>query len=201
MKAYDDPKTILIGPVRASYANVFKPRKKEGKNGQPDRFMFDITLLIPKKAHPHLAAPQAEYDGIAEAVRQAALHKFGDKVKVYKNPLKDGDTELRSDGTPVAPGYWFVAANTGEDYPPLVLGPGRERVDASSGYQSGDWVKAKINASAFDVDNTKGVKFYLSAVQWLHKDVPFGGAGASANDFDDESEAVGSSTYDPFADE
>ena len=188
MKLYEDKPTICIaGPARLSYANLFKPRK----NDLSQKTEFSTVLLIPKNPHQYQSDGKAEGAGITKCIKAAAADKWGEKAGSYRNPLKDGDIEKNGDGESKHPGHWFITVKTGEEYPPMIINPAREPFGLESpeqkrnSWQSGDWAKVKISFKAYESGPNKGVSGYLQAVQFLHKDEPFGG-GASTNDFDNE---------------
>lgn len=210
MKLYENkPQTCQVGPVRMSYAHVFKPRRNEMKEGQP--LEYSATLLIPKEKHQYLADPKAEIDGIVGCVKTAAEAKFPG-AKGYDKPLRDGDIETNGEGEPKYPGYWFMNVKTNaEDRngdPKMLLVVDGRGVPIGGGFESGDWAKVKVNFAAYDHKGKKGVGAYLDGVQWLYKDEPFGSpAGTTPDEFEAVSDAhsgqematAGASDYDPFA--
>jgi hypothetical protein len=207
MKLYTDKPTIcLAGPVRFSYVNLFKPRK----NDLSGKTEYSVVLMIPKSPHQFQSDGKAEGAGITSCIKAAAADMFGKDVKGYKNPLKDGDIEKNGEGLSKYPGHWFITVKTGEEYPPMIIDGQRIPLGADSleqkrmQWQSGDWGKAKISFKGYDLKGVKGVAAYLSAIQFIHKDEPFGNA-TSVEEFDmEETASPGvevSSETDPFADE
>ena len=190
---------IIVGPVRMSYAHVFEPRH----NDLSEKDEYSCVCLIPKEANAFCADPKGEIKKIADMVKAVAA-EAGLKGE-WRNPFKDGDKETNANGEPRHPGYWFISAKTGADYAPMVIDHRRVPIGKDSGYQSGDWAKVKIKVAAYDAKVNKGVTAYLQAVQWLHKDEPFGG---NALDGFGEEAALGASSapagadddFDPFAD-
>lgn len=193
MKQYTDkPSVCLVGPVRLSFLKVFKPEMNELSK----REEYSAVLMIPKTPHKYQSDGKAEGAGITACIKAAAMDEWGKDAKGYSNPLKDGDIEKykkgKREGEPKYPGHWFLTVKTGKEYPPLLIGPDRVPVgEGSEGmikyrWQAGDWGKAKVNFRAYETPGgEKGVSAYLSALQFIHKDEPFGG-GASADEFDDE---------------
>jgi hypothetical protein len=194
MRLYNDkPGKCQIGPARASFANVFKPRAEKKEDGS-EVLKYSITLLIPKEAHKHLPDPNAEIDGIRKLVTEAAKTKWGDKppAKLH-NPVKDGDVETNGNGDPMYPGYWFIKASTNATFPSgddknlLVVNGLGEPI--GSGFESGDWCRCKLQIATFDRPTKKGVTCYLEGVQWLYKDEPFA-KPKDDNDFETVADAA-----------
>lgn len=185
MKTYADKPTVcLAGPVRFSYANLFKPRK----NDLSGKTEYSVVLMIPKEPHQFQSDGKAEGAGITSCIKAAAAEMFGEN-KNFRNPLKDGDAEKNGEGYPKYPGHWFLTCKTGEEYPPMVIDGQRIPLGADSieqkrqNWQSGDWGKAKVSFKAYDLNGVKGVSAYLQAVQFLYKDEPFGNS-TSAEEFE-----------------
>lgn len=200
-----NPQKCTVGPVRFSYMNVFSPRKTD-----TGEYQYGVVCLIPKEANQFCKDPEAELEGIRTAIRAAAQ---SDKLKGAKNwaqPLKDGDKETNSDGTPKYPGYWYLGTKAftrdregNEKLGPMVKDGRNVPISAHSGFVSGDWGKVVVYFSAYDTSGNKGVTAYLNAVQCLYKDEPFAKPG---DDFEPVEDAyVEASTpnsdgdaYDPF---
>jgi hypothetical protein len=185
----------IIGPVRFSYLNVFKPRMNNMK--QPPVLQFSATLMVPKKANQFCPNPVA----IIEQIK--AMTKAGAELKGVKNPsspLRDGDTELNNDGEPKFPGYWYITANADADSKLILVNGVRQPV--TDGWNSGDWGKVRVAFSGNPKYTNIGV--FLQAIQFLHKDEALGGSSASADDFEvvENADGVGvkDDEYDPFAD-
>ncbi len=179
---------FIVGPVRASYAHVYKPRY----NDLSERNEFSVVCLIPKSESEFCPNP-GEIKAALERQIKETLPKGG------KQPLKDGDAELNSSGEPKHPGYWYFTAKTGGDYPPMVIDPRRVPVGESSGWQSGDWCKVKIKVKPYEKGANKGVSIFLTALQWTSKDEPFSGGGDPLAGFE-AIEGAGEE-FDPFAGE
>ncbi len=200
---------IIVGPCRVSYANLFKPRKND-ING---RVEYSAVLLLPKEVHKNQADPNGQLTKIKDAMKAAAVEKFGANPPAgLKWPLKDGDKETNDEGQPRWPGYMYMTvmsyAETSDGDPkdgPAMKDCNNRTIDASSGFVSGDWVKAKVFFSPYDTKGNKGVKVFVNAVQWLYKDEPFG--SGRNDDFEPVAGAAvpasapaDDSDYDVFAD-
>src|SRR3990167_5614594 len=141
----DKPVTeAVVGPVRLSYLSVFKPRMNEKKG----EMQYSAVLLIPKAANEFCGDPKSVGKAIKAVVDAALVKKFGTAPPKWKNPLKDGDVETNNENEPKHPGYWFVATQASEDYPPRLIDGKRNTV--FDGWQSGDWGYVKINCYGFD---------------------------------------------------
>jgi len=164
---------------------------------------FSVVLLIPKTPHDHLKDPKAEGKAIREVVEAVLLDKFGKRPPVWNDPIKDGDTELKqSDGTPKAPGYWFINTRSDEDRPPKLIDGDKQPV--KGGWKSGDWGLVKLNPFAYDRNGNKGVSMGLQAVQFLYTDEGFGSAEATDEGFGvvpDAAKPAETEPHDPFADD
>lgn len=193
--------SIIVGPVRLSYLACFKPKQNDLKN----EMEYSAVLLIPKAKHEHLEDPNTEAKEIAAAIKSVFITKFGasNLPKVWRNPLQDGDKELRqSDGEPKNPGYWFINVKCGEEFPPKLVDGSKKTV--KEGWNSGDWGLVKIRPFAYDHKGNKGVAFGLEAIQFLYKDESLGGQGPTDEGFDEvQGAASGGQSedqgFDPFA--
>lgn len=191
----------VVGPVRFSYMSVFKARKPNSD----DDAEFSVTLLIPKQPTQQCAEPVAVGKAIRRTLEAALTAKFGSIPPKWDSPLKDGDKETSTDGVPKHPGYWYIKAKCGEDYPPALVDASKNKVAAGSGWKSGDWGKVFVNAYAYDFKGKRGAALGLRAVQFLYVDEGFGSAATSADAFAMESgdapDAQESEEYDVFASE
>jgi hypothetical protein len=162
--------TIIVGPVRFSYMNVFKPKANDLKEGKLE---LSVRLLLPKDAHKFQPEPKKEGKGISDTVKTVLAEKFPTVPAVWRNPLRDGDTELNDQtGESKHPGYWFLQATTTPEYPPVLIDSNRLPVE--DGWQSGDWGYVKLRFYAYDTKGNKGVSAALQAIQFAYHDEPFG---------------------------
>lgn len=200
MKKLNDS-IAIVGNVRLSYLAVFKPKLNDLKGAKE----YSAVLLFPKVDCIEAPSAQQEIKDVVAFIKDVVFSKWGDKPPAkLRNPMRDGDTEVGSDGEPKYPGYMFMSVSAKEEYPPMVIDP--ERNPVGSGWNSGDWGKAKLKFFAYDKNGNRGVSAGLLALQFLVHGEPLAGGGASADGFDDESSASsGSQTagdeYDPFGDE
>lgn len=159
---------VITGECRASYVYAFRPDERE---------KYKVTLLIPKGDRKTLGA-------IEGAIETAANRKWPQKRPArIATTLHDGDGERPSDGEPFGPeckGH-MVMTVTSKDRPGIVDRAMREVIDPNE-FQSGDYCRVSIYASAYEVEGKKGVSFYLNNIQVLRKGEPLGGGRARAED-------------------
>jgi len=184
------PKTgNLVTPKgRLLWNSLFQPRK--GKNGQTGKYEFNIA--IPKGA---------DIKVIQEAVLEAGKEKFpklfkdaaGKWPSSVKSPFKKSSENDKlaeiADEFPV-----FFAARA-KDRPGVVGPNGRaEGVEPEQVYP-GRWVKASVQAYAYEFEGNKGVSLGLVNVQLLDEgeELVIGGGRVSAeSEFEGVGEAAGS---------
>ena len=161
----------VTGKVRFSYCHVASARRNE-MNGKDE---FSTQILIPKSDADTVAA-------LKSAAKQALTTKWGDKIpKNVRNPLRDGDTETKSDGSPLGPeyeGHWFATVKSSQR-PGIIDAQGHELLGAQD-VGSGDYGRVSVNAYAYDAAGNKGVAFGLNNVQLLERGEPLGGGRPSA---------------------
>lgn len=198
------PGVGIVGPVRLSYMNVFQPKENKFRQGESE---YSVTLLIPKLPNEFCSDPKAVGKRIKELEAAALEKKFTAKPPKYDSPLKDGDIETNGEGEPKHPGYWFMAARCGVDYPPMLIDGDRHTVTA--GWNSGDWGLVKVSMYGYEFNGRKGVGVGLRAIQFTRHDEQFGsGAATSIDEFavvegaDKTAPAASSedTPYDPFQD-
>ena len=168
---------VVTGEVRFSYANVMRPRVNQ-MNGKDE---YSTQVLIPKTDKETVAAIKA-------AAKAALQAKWGDKVPGKpRNPLRDGDTETKSDGSSLGSeyaGHYFMTVKTSADRKPGVVdAKGRDLID-SDAIVSGDYGRVSLNAYAYDAAGNRGVAFGLNHVMLARKgDQLGGGRSSAASDF------------------
>jgi len=164
---------VVTGEVRFSYANVMRPRVNT-MNGKEE---YSTQVLIPKTDKETVAAIKA-------AGKAALQAKWGDKIPAkVRNPMGDGDTETKSDGSSLGSeyaGHYFMTVKTNADRKPGVVdAKGRDLID-SDAIVSGDYGRASLNAYAYDAAGNKGVAFGLNHVMLARKGEQLGGGRSSA---------------------
>ena len=164
---------IIIGPVRLSWLNVFKPRMNDLNNTME----YSATLLIPKEPTTECSDPAGVVAKVNAAILAVMTEKFGEPKgprwpKNWKNPL--GEDESGE--------YHVIKTKSGEDRPPMLINGKREKVSAEDGWKSGDWGTVKIWPFAFDQTVNKGAAFKLNAIQFLYVGDALGGTGRTSPD-------------------
>ena len=162
---------VTTGRARFSYCNVAQARRNE-MNGKDE---FSTQVLIPKTDTETIAA-------LKTAAKLALTAKFGDKIpKTVRNPMRDGDTETKSDGSPLgdeyAGCYYF---NTKSNKKPGIIDANGRDLITSDAVVSGDFGRVAVNAYAYDAAGNRGVAFGLNHVMLMEKGTPLGSAKVSA---------------------
>lgn len=192
--------SIIVGPVRFSYMNVFKPKV----NTQNGKTQFSAVVLVPKKASDKCPEPDKIKATLDAAIADAAAEKFGSKIPAtLRRPLRDGDAEVTDDGSPKYAGYWFMNAYADEDRGPVLFhgaNPPRHIVpDDEKKWRSGDWGFVKINFYGYDTAGNKGVGAGLKSIRFTKHDTPLGDAITTPDEFPEVE--VDPEDYNPFEDE
>lgn len=167
---------VVTGTARASYARIMRPEKNQLNGGNE----YSVTLLIPKS--------DADTLGKLKAAAKAAIDaKFGGNApKGMRNPIKDGDTATKSDGSPMGDefkGHFFIntKCNADKHKPAVIDMEGNDLIDPDA-VVSGDYIRASLNAYAYDQAGNRGVSFGLNNIQLVKKGQPLGAARQSAAD-------------------
>jgi len=162
---------VVTDKVRFSFCNVCSPRRNDF-NGKDE---FSTQILVAKADTTTLAEIKA-------AAKAALSAKWGDKVPAkVRNPLRDGDTETKGDGSALGPEYkdhFFMTVKSSKR-PGIIDSSGVELL-GSDDVASGDWGRVSLNAYAYDAAGNKGVSFGLNNVQLMNKGESLGGGRPSA---------------------
>jgi len=173
----DQPKETIMttrvttGEVRTSFFHALSARKNE-MNGKDE---FSTQILIPKTDTETLSAMKA-------AAKVALVAKFGDKVpKNVRNPLRDGDTETKSDGSPLGKEYagHFFCNVKSVNKPGAIDTHGNDLIGHDD-IVSGDYIRVSLNAYAYSQAGNNGVSFGLNNILLVRKGESLGGARPSA---------------------
>ena len=162
---------VTTGEVRASYFSALAPRKNE-LSGKDE---YSTQILIPKTDTATIAALKA-------AAKEALAAKFGDKIpKNVRNPLRDGDTETKQDGSPLGKEYQgcFFCNVKSTTKPGAIDTHGNDLIGADD-IVSGDYIRVSLNAYAYSQAGNNGVSFGLNNILLVRKGEPLGGAKPSA---------------------
>lgn len=187
---FDDKCVKPTGKFRLSYPSLFEPKEYKGKKS------WSIQMLFEK---------DSDLSELMVAAQNAAIEKWGSdvskwpskKIKSKKtgklitksllnSPFRDGDIE-KPDKEEYE-GMYFIGASCAKRAPE-VLSQKRKLITEDDGtIKAGDYCRAKIVASAYDVEGSVGVKFTLLAIQKLETGEALGGGGSSRDDFEDADE-------------
>lgn len=151
------------------YANVFSPRARKGKNGEPQGEPKYSVLLVFER--------DADLTELEEAIEEAAVKKFGSKGKSllsdrrFTHPIRDAaeyvDEELsKEENWPFnLKGAKMIRFST-TDKPGVVDEEAEPIMDKTDFY---DGCRARVSCRAFgyDTNGNKGVSFALVNVQKL----------------------------------
>jgi hypothetical protein len=172
-------KKVITGRARASYVNVFRPRKND-LSGKEE---YSMMVIVPKSDKKTVSA-------LKDAAQGAADERWGGKPpKGIRMPLRDADREADDAGEPVQAhlkGCYFMNVKS-NDKPGLVDKNRMEVIDANE-FQSGDYCRVSLNAFAYDVNGNRGVSFGLQNIQVLDKGEPLGSKARAEDEFDDWSD-------------
>jgi len=171
---------VKTGKVRASYVSLLKPKEEGGK--------YSVTLIIPKSDE----ATVKQMKAAIATVQAAETSKLkGSK----KNPVHDGDGERPNGGEygPECKGAWIVTASSrtkpGVVKPMGVNADGRPKfkeIDDEKEVYSGMYVRASLNAYAYDVDGSRGVAFSINNIVKVSDGEFLGGRASAEADFADD---------------
>jgi len=164
---------VITGEVRFSYFSALSPRVNE-MNGKEE---YSTQVLVPKSDEDTIKA-------LKGAAKVALTDKFGDKIpKTVRNPLRDGDTETKADGTPLGKeyaGHFFFNVKA-QNKPGAVDADGHDIIGKDE-IVSGDYGRVSLNAYAYDQAGNKGVSFGLNNIMLTRKGQPLGAVKVSAAD-------------------
>lgn len=164
---------VVTGKARLSYAHIHEPRAVE-EGGEKK---YSASLLIPKSDTETLGKVKAAID----AALAAGKAKHGAGFKMKESPLKDGDIERPDDKA--YEGMMYLSASS--KVKPIMLDKDRNPIHDAREIYSGAWVRASINAFAFNKSANKGVSFGLNSMQKIADDEPLGGTYTEAQAADD----------------
>lgn len=172
----NDPRKVVTGKVRFSYANVFEPRANE--EGQTPK--YSVSIIIPKDDKETINKIKA---AIEAAKEEGKASKFAGKIPAnMKMPLRDGDLE-RGDDEAYANAFFVNASSTNK--PGVVdreLNPIMDRDD----FYSGCFGRASITFFAFNTSGNKGVACGLNNIQKTSDGTPLGGRTSPESDFNSD---------------
>lgn len=163
-----NPRRVVTGVVRLSYANLFTPKKNdEGKE------QYSVMLLVPKTDEATVAKLRA-------AAKAAIEAKWGAKPPPnLKSSLRDGDAEHPGE-EPYA-GHWFL--NVRSNDAPQIVDERLAPITDPTGLASGDYARVSLGSFGYEAKGNKGVSFGLGNVQRVRKGEPLGSRVRAENEF------------------
>jgi hypothetical protein len=177
----NDMTNKVITPVgRASFPNLMKPKLNE-MSGKSE---YSVDILFDKKT---------DLTKLKELLEKTIKEKWGTKVpKVLNNPIKDGDG-TKKNGEPYGPEYhgcfFITVKNTRK---PGVVDSQNQDILTEEEIYGGCFIRASVNAFAYDRSGNRGVSLSLNNVQKVKDGEAFGAARVSAADefdvIDDEAD-------------
>lgn len=180
---------LILRNVRFSYLKAFKP----GKTPDGKALKYSTAILLPK-TDPQIA-------GIKDAISALVKDKWPDDKKRpagLKLCLRDGDSEVNGrPNDPAYRGHYFLNAYAPEDQAPGLIDANKNKVEASSGWQSGDYGNVSISLYVFDRPEAKGVAAGLNNIQFTRKGESLTNRTSADDDF--EVEEVADDGSDMFA--
>lgn len=169
---------VITGEVRFSYLNWATPKKND-LNGKME---YSTQILVPK-------TDTATVANLKAAIKAAIEKKWGGKAPTgWRNPLRDGDTEKKEDGTALSAeykGHYFI--NIRSDQKPGVVDANRQPLIEADDFVSGDYGRVSVNSYAYEQKGNKGVSFGWNNAQMKRKGEALGNRARAEDDFDDES--------------
>ena len=187
--------------VRFSHLHVFSPRL----NKESGKLDYSLAVLIPKTNTEDIAA-------VKKAIAELTAAEWTSKKKKlppnFWNPLRDGDTDTKQNGDPMAAeckGHMVLNVKTsatdadGNDMPaPNVVGivkdaQGKLVKLGSREVKSGDWGRVGVHMGAY-VKGNGGVGGYITNVQRVQEGEALSSHASAEDDFgdftDDEEDAL-----------
>lgn len=165
---------VITGKGRFSYLNWASAKRNE-LSGKDE---FSTEFLIPKSDTATIASLKA-------AMKSALEKKFGAAFpKNLRNPLRDGDTETKQDGSPLGAeykGHFFIRTKSNEQ--PGVVDETGQPIMAANDFVSGDYGRVSVTAYAYSQAGNNGVAFWFNNAQKLEKGESLGGKASAADDF------------------
>ncbi len=156
----------LITPkARLSFPNLFVPVK--GMDGQGEA-KYDCVLLFPKTT---------DLTALRAAADEAIKAKWpGKRPANLRDPFRDGDSK-ELDGYA---GHVYLRVRSKQK--PGVVDASVQPILEPGEIYAGAYVRASVNAYAYETNGNRGVAFGLQNIQKLADGERFGGGGSKAED-------------------
>lgn len=181
----------LSPALRLSFPSLLKAKLKYKSK---DEYEYSCILLAPPGEDFTKPAPGSQF-ALKELVRLAAVEKFGQanldiwarqNVKnrelgippAFRTPFRDQAEKIKEEGKMeglVAGSLFFTTRST---RPPGIVAADNSRITEEKDIYGGCWVRVSVTAFPYGgpgTEFTPGVSLWLSNVQKLRDDTPFGG--------------------------
>jgi hypothetical protein len=169
---------VVTGKVRLSYCHIFEPFT----NLPGQEAKYSCVLLIPKSDKTTLDKMKAAQQAALENGKAKA---FNGKIPAnWHSTIKDGDNPEQTDleRNPEYAGHFYLSVNS-KTRPGIVDGNLNAILDSTAVY-SGCYVRASLNAYAYNTQGNKGVTFGLNHIQLMADGEFLGGRSRAEDDFD-----------------
>jgi len=187
---FDDKCVKPTGKFRLSYPSIFVAKEFKGKKSWSIQMLFDKDSDL---SELEVAAQNAAIEKWGSDISKWPSKKVKSKktgkilnVSLLASPFRDGDIE-KPDKEEYE-GMIFIGASCAKRAPEVLSQKRKLIIEDDGSIKAGDYCRAKVVASAYDVEGSVGVKFTLLAVQKLETGDALGGGGSSVDDFDDVDE-------------
>lgn len=174
--ANQDPKFMVTGEVRVSYAHLFKAYANPNNPGAKPK--FSATILVPKS---DIATRQRMDMCINAATQEGIANKWNNvRPPVLSLPLYDGDG-VRPNGDPFSEecrGHWVMTAST--EQMPEVVDLNMNPIINQSEVYSGMYARVSIRFFPYLKNGKRGIGCGLGNVQKTRDGEPLGGGRTSA---------------------
>lgn len=165
---------FVTGRGRFSYLNWASAKVNE-MSGKEE---FSTEFIVPK-------SDVATITGLKTAMKNALDKKWNGKYPAnLRNPLRDGDTETKQDGSSLGDQYkgcYFIRCKTNEK--PGTVDANGNALMAANDFVSGDYGRVSVTAYAYSQAGNNGVAFWLNNIQMLDKGEALGSKASAIDDF------------------
>lgn len=173
MNDFKETKAV-IGLVRFSYVHVWEAVAISDDANAKKK--YSVSLILPKSDTKSINIVKA---AIQNAL-QAGIGKLGGKIPaVWKNPLRDGDTERPDDEA--YKGCYFINATSQQK--PGIVNAQRQPITDPDEFYSGCYGYASVNFFAFNANGNKGVACGLNNLMKTKDGESLGGRSTAEADF------------------
>ena len=165
---------FVTGRGRFSYLNWASAKVNE-MSGKEE---FSTEFIVPK-------SDVATITGLKTSMKNALDKKWNGKYPAnLRNPLRDGDTETKQDGSPLGDQYkgcYFIRCKTNEK--PGTVDANGNALMAANDFVSGDYGRVSVTAYAYSQAGNNGVAFWLNNIQMTDKGEALGSKASAIDDF------------------